>query len=59
MDETPDFPAPSEPRTTAEAFTEALRADVVIPDVAPKGPLSIGQMLSLRGWFDRRRSDNG
>lgn len=40
----------------ADAFAEALGGDVVIPNVAPKGPLSIGQMLSLRGWFDRRRN---
>jgi hypothetical protein len=43
-------------RTKSDAFIEGLGADVVIPNVASKGPLSVGQMLSLRGWFDRRRS---
>ncbi len=39
----------------SDAFKEALKADEVIPNVMPAGPLSVGSILASGSWFARRQ----
>jgi hypothetical protein len=46
---------PKNPET--DSFIRALRGDVVIPDLAPSGALTLGSAIALRAWFTERLSE--